>query len=341
MNVSEFARYVGYSRQTIYTDINDGVLVPTTRIGIGYKFSYALGDEYMAIKRKESWEPIVISNNTHNGGVGKTFILTNLMIYLAEEGYNILGIDNDAQGHFSRYFLSKDEVPNFIWQVYQQEKVEDYMIKPSAHKNIDIISSTLEFAEKEEEIFSKRFREKILKRALDNSKELLSKYHFIFIDNHPALGVVQFNSMMASHGVVVVNDCRMLSKASPEGVMTSIEHSNSHLIGIVMNKYKAVSNETSEALKYAREKYGDKLFRTVVSEWENLSISDKLAKKYIKTNDGKEIEAPDDSEGEVVMTHPYYMGAKKDRELIVTLGKEFLSRLKQLPIKHPVYGIST
>ncbi|MEZ4711084.1 MAG: helix-turn-helix domain-containing protein [Caldilineaceae bacterium] len=93
MNVSEFARYVGYSRQTIYTDIKEGILSPTTRRGISYLFTYAEADAYIQLKQKKGWKPLVISDNTHNGGSGKTFSMTNLMVFLAEEGYKVLGMD--------------------------------------------------------------------------------------------------------------------------------------------------------------------------------------------------------------------------------------------------------
>ncbi len=317
MNVTEFARYVGFSRQTIYTDIKDGILTPATRRGNSFLFTYPIGDAYIKRKRKQAWKPLIISDNTHNGGSGKTFTMSILMTFLAEEGYRVLGMDNDPQGDLGRYFVSKDDVPNFMWEVYRTEKIEPHMVQKTAHKNIDIISATLEFAEKEDQILSKRYREYVLKRALEQSQELLARYHFIFIDNHPALGTVQFNSMVAANAVLIVNDCRKLSKNSPDAVIDAIDHARTQLVGIVMNRFKGGTNESREALNYARSKYGNRVFQTVMPEWENLSIKDRFFE-------------PGDHNDQVNIIHPYVVGQKKDREMIRTLGKEFLERCKQL-----------
>ncbi|HRW10020.1 MAG TPA: AAA family ATPase, partial [Caldilineaceae bacterium] len=229
------------------------------------------------IAARQAWKPLIISDNTHNGGSGKTFTMSILMTFLAEEGYHVLGMDNDPQGDLGRYFVSKDDVPNFMWEVYRTEKIEPHMIQKTAHKNIDIISATLEFAEKEDPILSKRYREYVLKRALERSQELLARYHFIFIDNHPALGTVQFNSMVAADAALIVNDCRKLSKNSPDAVIDAIDHARTQLVGVVMNRIKGGTNKSREALNYARSKYGDRVFQTVMPEWENLSIKDKFA----------------------------------------------------------------
>ncbi|MEZ4711083.1 MAG: hypothetical protein R3A44_28050 [Caldilineaceae bacterium] len=89
--------------------------------------------------------------------------------------------------------------------------------------------------------------------------------------------------MAASDGVIIVNDCRMLSKNSPDAVIGSIDYAGAQLVGIIMNLFKAGANESREALEYARAKYGDNLFHTVMPEWENLSIEDKFYLTQVAT----------------------------------------------------------
>lgn len=119
-------------------------------------------------------------------------------------GYRTLLVDFDPQSNLSTC-LGVDR-PEFT--VYGAIMREYDTIVAAVSENLDILPSTLEFAEAEFALITKTRREYFLKKALD---QVASKYEVILIDCPPSIGVLTINALVASQSVIVPVESHFLA----------------------------------------------------------------------------------------------------------------------------------
>lgn len=147
----------------------------------------------------------VIAISTQKGGVGKTSMTVNIGGVLAKEGYRVLIIDTDTQGHVSRSFKSLDaNTLNYsLWDVLIEGLVANAAII-NVYENIDILPCN-----KEMRLFEWRVWTKI--EEIGNPFSLLKKnceflkeeYDYILLDTPPNLGLLQANALAFSDEVLI------------------------------------------------------------------------------------------------------------------------------------------
>lgn len=318
LNLSELSKASGYSRQTIYNDMEKGIIIPAKSTEHEQLFDKKDVEKYLIKKGRAPLGRRVISFVNHKGGVGKTMVLVHVAYFLAENGNKVLIMDNDSQGNASNWFLAGKERTNRMTQVYKKEMVEDYMIDNTNHKNIDIISADITLNEIEYEVRNKRFPDNVLERAFKDSGTLLDKYNFILIDNSPSLGIFPFNSMVVSDGIVIPVEARAMSIPSQsdkssgvEAIIQNLGYTKAHMVGIVLNFYRKNTTESKSVRDYYKNRYGDKVFNTVLPLTVQLSIG-----------------SVDPETLEYTPNPPAYTSGRKEvKDMIDKLGKEFLERL--------------
>ncbi len=310
MNIKEISKEIGLTRMTVHNDINSGLITPIKKTGRESLFLKEDVKKYKIKKGKEVRALTTISIVNHKGGVGKSTMGIHLAYFLAEQGEKVLFLDNDPQGNSSNFLLFGEERTNRMSQVYLEEKIERYMIDKTPHRNIDVISANTNLEEKYNDINNKKYAEDTLQRAFENSLEKLNNYDFILIDNHPDLKQLTFNSMVVANGVIVVAEARPFSVDSVEAIEDNLNYSGAKLLGILLNMYRTISNKSKDAENFYRDRFGDKVYKTVVPYWDGLSLG--------------EIENGDFARNEV----PYLDGKKKIKEIINKFGKETLKRCK-------------
>lgn len=317
INLSTVAEMAGVTRQTVYDDIRKGLISPQETIGKETLFSPGEVDTYLVRRGKRQAPTKVITVVNHKGGVGKSTISIHLTQFLAENGYKVLLIDNDPQGNAGNYLLERQQRTNRLTQVYIKEVIEDYMIDHTNYPNIDVISSNISLEEKVPEVDSKTYKEDTLKRAFKKSADLLNKYQYIIIDNHPDLRVLTFNGMVVADGALVVAEADPFTMSdNEEGVTKILENLNvadTKLVGIMINKYKTIRSKAKESERYLREKFGDKVLSTVFPDLTGLAFGD-------VTEDGEYVRG----------IIPYREGDERVRQLIDDFGNEVLGRIRRI-----------
>lgn len=139
----------------------------------------------------------IITIANQKGGVGKTATANALTDYLKKEGYNTLMVDTDPQCNTSALYDAKIEKQATLYDLLTKDAHVHEAIQNTSYG--DIIACDPQLA-KADAILLDYGREYILREAIEPIKE---KYDFIFFDTSPSLGVLLFNALVASDGVII------------------------------------------------------------------------------------------------------------------------------------------
>ena len=161
------------------------------------------------------------------GGVAKTTTTKNLGIGLARAGYKVLLVDFDPQANLTQ---SLDLDPTNLEEIevsistLMQKILDDEEIRPGEGiihqaEGIDLIASDDDLAEMEARLINVMARERVLKRILDEQKDL---YDYILIDCQPSLTILPVNALVAADQVIIPVKPAYLSVKGLEHLLTTI-----------------------------------------------------------------------------------------------------------------------
>ena len=146
----------------------------------------------------------ILSVINQKGGVGKTTTVINLAAAIAQTGKKILVIDLDPQGNATTGLgkSNNDEKKNIYNLLIERINLED-VIQESSIGGLDLISSNVNLSGLEVETANNPERAFLLKKILNEQKELLEKYENIFIDCPPSLSLLTIMSLVAADELLV------------------------------------------------------------------------------------------------------------------------------------------
>jgi chromosome partitioning protein len=110
-------------------------------------------------------------------------------------------------------------------------------------------------------------REMTMRRAL---REVKRRYDFVFIDCPPSLGLLTVNAVVAADYSLVTTEAQYFSLQGVEQALEVVElarenlHSDLEWLGVVLNIADLRLIHSREALTQLRERFGEKVFNTVV-----------------------------------------------------------------------------
>ena len=139
---------------------------------------------------------ITIAVNSIKGGVGKTTIAVNLGAALAAEGYRVLLIDTDPQGHISLCFGLNSSLG--LWDV-MVGKIDPVRVIQRISDRIHVLPSDRRTAALEQQLVSVRDRSSVLSRRLEGMRG----YDFVLVDTAPSLSLVLQNAIVYTHGILI------------------------------------------------------------------------------------------------------------------------------------------
>ena len=179
----------------------------------------------MHIKGADMAKIIAIANQ--KGGVAKTTTTQNLAVALSEKGKKVLMIDFDSQASLAVAVGLEplDFENNCIVQVMEDPKSgRSKSIRECIQATPDgkawIVTSIIDLANLEWQIFSRLDRNLILARALAPVAE---DYDYILIDCPPALGILTINAFSCADGVLVPSTTEYLSYRGLANLEDSID----------------------------------------------------------------------------------------------------------------------
>src|SRR5882724_3192656 len=198
---------------------------------------------------------------SQEGGTGKTTTVRTLTDVFRRSGLRTLAIDLDPQGNLSDYFdIPPDAEPTISDVLAGRAQTAE-----AIHE--DLIPANLTLAEAELMLGGKMGREMTLRRALAKAPE---EYDLILIDCPPSLGLLTVNALVAADHALVTAEAEYFSLQGVEQALEVVElareslHPDLDWLGVVLNIADMRLVHSREALKSLQERFGSKVFETVI-----------------------------------------------------------------------------
>jgi chromosome partitioning protein len=204
---------------------------------------------------------LTITVLSQKGGTGKTTAVRSLADVFRRIGLEVLCADLDPQGNLSDYFdVPPDADPTvadvLAGKAHASEAIHD-----------GVLPANLGLAEAELVLSGKMGRELTLKRAL---REVKRRYDLVLVDCPPALGLLTVNALVAADYALISSEAEYFSLQGVEQALEVVElakeslHPDLEWLGVVLNIADMRLIHSRDALKQLKERFGDRVFETVV-----------------------------------------------------------------------------
>jgi chromosome partitioning protein len=202
-----------------------------------------------------------ISVLSQKGGTGKTTTVRTLTDAYRRAGLDVLGVDLDPQGNLSDYFdVPADASPTMADVLSGQARAAD-----AVHD--DVLPANLGLAEAELVLSGKIGRELTLRRAL---RDIKRRYDLVLVDCPPSLGLLTVNALVAADHALITSEAEYFSLQGVEQALEVVQlareslHPDLDWLGVMLNKADMRLVHSREALQLLRERFGERVFDTVV-----------------------------------------------------------------------------
>lgn len=215
----------------------------------------------------------VITVSNQKGGVGKTTTTVNLASALARRGADVLVIDLDPQGNASTALgvPHRPEVTSVYDVLLGDSSLEDALQPTTDHERLMCVPSTINLAGAEIELVSLVAREQRLRTALHEFLAAADRrYHYVFIDCPPSLGLLTVNAFVAADEVLIPIQCEYYALEGLSQLLGNIQLIQKHLnpglrvSTIMLTMYDARTNLAQEVANEVREHFPDEVLHAVI-----------------------------------------------------------------------------
>jgi chromosome partitioning protein len=203
----------------------------------------------------------IITVLSQKGGTGKTTMVRTLADAFRRVNLDVLVADLDPQGNLSDYFdIPADASPTMADVLAGQAKAADAL-------HDGVLPANLGLAEAELVLSGRMGRELTLKRAV---RELRDDYDLALVDCPPALGLLTVNALVAADHALISSEAEYFSLQGVEQALEVVElakeslHPDLDWLGVVLNIADMRLVHAREAQAQLRERFGEKLFETVI-----------------------------------------------------------------------------
>ena len=200
---------------------------------------------------------------SQKGGTGKTTLVRSLADVLERLGVDTLAVDADPQGNLSDYFDTAADAEPTLSDVLQGKA----RAAEAVHGRV--IPANLTLAEAELALAGKIGREVTLRSAL---MDLKRQKEVILVDCPPTLGLLTVNALVAADHAILSTEAQYFSLQGVEQAMEVLALARDslnpqlELLGVVLNIANMRTKHARQTLEALRERFGDKVFRTVIRQ---------------------------------------------------------------------------
>ena len=215
----------------------------------------------------------IISVINQKGGVGKTTTVINLAAGLAQHEKKVLVIDLDPQGNATTGLgLSNlEDSTDTIYGVLNGTRVISDVIRKTAFKNLDIITSNVDLSGLEVETADDSMRAFILKRELTAYlNDSGATYNYVLIDCPPSLSLLTVMALVSAHSLLVPLQTEFFALEGLTQLMKTIERIKVNLNpelkirGILLTMFDKRNKLSTQVEKEARDYFNEKVYLTVI-----------------------------------------------------------------------------
>ena len=206
---------------------------------------------------------ITIAVLSQKGGTGKTTMVRSLADVFERLGVDVLAVDADPQGNLSDYFDTEPSAHPTLGDVLMgQARAAD-----AVHGRV--IPANLQLAEAELSLSGKIGREVTLRQAL---MDLKRSRDLILIDCPPTLGLLTVNALVAATHAILSTEAQYFSLQGMEQAVQVVDLARDsmnpqlELLGVCLNIANMRTRHARQTLEALRQRFGDKLFRTVIRQ---------------------------------------------------------------------------
>jgi chromosome partitioning protein len=210
----------------------------------------------------------IISIANQKGGCGKTTTAINLSACLALQGQEVLLVDMDPQGHSGMgLHVDTNGVQKTVYEALVdpgEVSLNDVII--GVGDNLDIAPSDIALSGLEQCLSMVKGRETRLREAMEG---LNKAYDYILIDCPPSLGLLTFNSLMASREMLIPIEMSLFSLHGTGKLLEILQEIRSRTnhevwVKVIATMYDRRTRIAAEVLEDIREHFRDSLFKTVI-----------------------------------------------------------------------------
>lgn len=205
--------------------------------------------------------PITIAILSQKGGTGKTTAVRTLADVFGRGGLQVLAVDLDPQGNLSDYLDVPPDAAPTISEVLSGATE----INQAIHGQV--VPANLSLAETELALGGKIGRELTLRRALQQTPE---GYDVVLLDCPPSLGLLTVNALVAADYALITAEAQYFALQGVEQAMQVVEvardslNPSLQLLGVLLNLADMRTVHSREALVSLRERFGEKVFDSVI-----------------------------------------------------------------------------
>ena len=209
--------------------------------------------------------PMRIAVLNQKGGTGKTTTTVSLGAGLAEEGYRVLIIDVDSQGHVGISLGCDDRAEHSLYHLMiEGMPLESCTVE--ARPNLDVLPGDDSLASAE--IFLARQpddRDKKLRQTLGDHKG----YDIILLDCGPSLSLLNMNALTFADHLLVPVSCDFLSLVGVKQVLKTLKNINKvllhpiQILGILPTFYDMRNNISDESIKTLKGYFHDQVLEPI------------------------------------------------------------------------------
>ncbi len=205
--------------------------------------------------------PITIAILSQKGGTGKTTVVRTLADVFGRGGLQVLAVDLDPQGNLSDYLDVPPDAAPTISEVLSGATEIDQAIHGQ------VVPANLSLAETELALGGRIGRELTLRRALQQAPE---GYDVVLLDCPPSLGLLTVNALVAADYALITAEAQYFALQGVEQAMQVVEvardslNQSLQLLGVLLNLADMRTVHSREALVSLRERFGEKVFDSVI-----------------------------------------------------------------------------
>jgi chromosome partitioning protein len=218
----------------------------------------------------------VIAISSQKGGVGKTFLSTNVAIIAASRGLKVCLIDIDPESCSTNTLLPNDtdysEIKTML-EVFKQDLEFSDVTMPSRYANLDIVPCKPK-ARKSEKITMMENPKHLVSSKIEKLKE---KYDLIMFDLPPNFSTLTASCYMACD--LVVQPCfpNVYSMESVDLTNADIEEECENYsarmpeVKIILNSFRSTEKASREVRHELEKNFNDQLIHFEIGKYQDVS----------------------------------------------------------------------